>query len=90
MKEWEMALIILAIIGIVFAGLFIAVGIGSTEASAGHFLKDTLQGSPIEHPAASIEDAGNSLAASAQRGIAIFTGFLAIIGLMYIAANSKS
>jgi hypothetical protein len=90
MKDLEMALIVIAIIGIVFLVLLAVAGFGSVEASAGHFLKDTLQGTLLEHPAASIESAGNDLAKSAQGAITFFTGVLVILGLMYVGANSKS
>jgi|GEM_PF-4209962 hypothetical protein len=90
MKDFELAIVIIAVIGIVFAIFFVIAGFGSVESSVGHFLKDTLQGTPLEHPAASIESAGNDLAKSAQGAIAFFTGVLVILGLLYVGANSKS
>ena len=84
----EMALIIVAIVGIVFIALFAVAGFGSVEASAGHFLKDTLHGTPIEQPATAIESAGNDLTAKAHGVIALFTGVLLIIGLAYVGSKS--
>jgi hypothetical protein len=84
----EMALIIGAGIGIVFFFLFAAAGFGSFEASAGHFLKDTFQGSSLEQPASSIEAAGNGLATKAHGVIVLFTGVLVIVGLMYVGSKS--
>ena len=88
MENWEMALIICAIIGIVFLVLFAVAGFGSAESSVGHFFKDTLHGTPLEQPAASIESAGSDLTAKAHGAITVFAGLLVIIGLAYVGSKS--
>ncbi|MEI7590696.1 MAG: hypothetical protein WCJ49_05230 [Deltaproteobacteria bacterium] len=82
-----MAFIIVAIIGIVFLALFAVAGFGSVESSAGHFLKDTLHGTPVEKPAAAIESAGTDLTAKAHGAIAVFSGLLLVIGLVYVRSK---
>jgi hypothetical protein len=89
-SKLEIAVIIGVFVGVVFLALFAAAGIGSTEASVGHFLKDTFHGSLVEQPAASIESAGNDLTAKAHGAIAFFTGLLVLVGLMYVGSKSKS
>jgi len=88
MNELKMALIIGAGFGIVFVFLFAVAGFGSFEASTGHFLEDTFHGSPLEKPASSIEAAGNGLAAKAHGAIALFTGVVIIVGLLYVGSKS--
>lgn len=84
----QVALVIAAIIGIVFLALFAVAGFGSVESSAGHFLKDTLHGTAVEQPAASIESAGNDLTSKAHGAIAVFSGLLLIIGFVYVGSKS--
>ena len=87
-NEFEMAVMIAAIIGIVFIVLFAVAGFGSFEASAGHFLKDTFQGSSLEDPAASIEAAGNDLTVKAHGVITLIIGVLFISGLVYVRSKN--
>jgi hypothetical protein len=89
MNNTTMALLICAGIGLVILILFAVAGFGSVESSAGHFLKDTLQGTPVEHSAASIEAAGNSLTSWAHGAIMSIFGIVAIVGLVYVGAHSK-
>lgn len=83
------ALVACAIIGAIFGAILIVAGIGSLESAAGHFFKDTLHGTLVEQPAASVEAAGNDLTAKAHGAIAFFSGLLLLLGLMWVGANSK-
>jgi len=86
--NWKMALIVVAIIGIVFIALFTVAGIGTVESSTGHFLKNTFSGTAIEQSAASLETAGNDLTTSAHKALGIFTGLITLIGIVYWRSRS--
>nr|WP_320160937.1 hypothetical protein [uncultured Methanoregula sp.] len=86
--NFQTALIVCAVIGTIFGVFLIAAGIGSVESAAGHFLKETLHGTPVEQTAASIEAAGNDLTAKAHTVMALFAGVLFFIGLAYVGSKS--
>lgn len=88
MNGLKMALLIGAGIGIVFLVLFAIAGVGSFESASGHVVKETLKGTVVEDPAASVEAAGNNLTSWAHGAIMTFTGILVILGLIYVGANS--
>jgi hypothetical protein len=85
----EEKLIACAVIGAMFIVILVVAGIGSVGSSAGHFVKDTLNGTVVEQPAASIEKAGADLTASANHAFAFLTGMLVLGGLIWIGANKK-
>lgn len=87
--DLEKILIVGAVIVAIYAVILICGGIGSVESSTGHFVKSITNGTPIEQPAASIEKAGSDLTASANHTFAVFTGLLALGGLIWIGANKK-
>jgi len=90
MQDWKIGLILLAVIGVVFAVLGATAAFGSTESAVGHFFKDSLQGTAIEQPAASLQASGESLTSWAHGAITTFTGLLIVLGLIYVRVNSKS
>jgi hypothetical protein len=65
-------------------------GVGSTGSAIGGFFKDTLHGTAVAQPAASLKASGDALTSWANGAIATFTGALVIIGLIYVGAKSQS
>jgi hypothetical protein len=89
MNGLKAALIICAIIGIVFLILFAVAGIGSVESASGHYVKDTLKGTVVENPASNLEAKGNSLTSWAHGAIMTLTGLIIIGGFIYVGAKTK-
>jgi hypothetical protein len=89
MQTWQIAVIVIAIIGVIYLALFTAAGFGSAEASAGHFFGDVTKGTSLEQSADSVEAAGNSLTQTADNTIGEFTALL-IIGALIVAVALDS
>ena len=89
MQTWQMAVIAIAIIGIIYLILLAVAGFGSAESSAGHYLGSALNGTSLEQPAVSMEKAGEGLTATADNDIMGFTALL-VVGLLIAAAMLDS
>jgi len=80
-------LIVCGVIAAMFVVILAVGGAGSIESDVGHFFKDTLNGTPLEQPAASIEAAGNDLTASANRAFAFLSGLVLLVGLIWLGSK---
>jgi hypothetical protein len=83
MGPWQLAQIIIAI----FVILFIVAWERGQISATGSIIRDTFKGTPVEQPAATVENAGRDLASSAQHSAMVFSGLLVLFGVAYLGSR---